>query len=160
MTFLPKDFEVPQSLETERFRLRPITIHDVVKDYDAVKTSRDRLWEMFGEVWGWPPESLTLEEDLIDLAWHQKEGEIESSFNYAVMSLDEKRLLGCIYMDPSPKAGAEVAFWVRSDETDTGLEAKLEEAIRDWISSAWPFEDVAYPGRDISWEELDELPDK
>ena len=30
-------------VETERFRIRPITIHDVVKDYDAVMTSVDHL---------------------------------------------------------------------------------------------------------------------
>jgi RimJ/RimL family protein N-acetyltransferase len=160
MTFLPENFDPPERLETERFRLRPIAVHDVVKDYDAVMTSREHLWAMFGEVWGWPPASLTLEEDLIDLAWHQKEGEIKSSFNYAVMSLDEKRLLGCVYIDPSDKADAEVAFWVRKDEMDTGLEKALDEAVREWISSEWPFESVLYPGRDMTWEEVASLPDR
>lgn len=160
MTFLPKNFDPPGLLETEHFRIRPITIHDVVKDYDAVMTSREHLWGMFGDVWGWPPESLTLEEDLIDLAWHQKEGEIRSSFNFAVMSLDEKRLLGCVYIDLSEKADAEIAFWVRKDELDTGLEETLEETVRKWISSEWPFESVLYPGRDMTWEEVDALPDK
>lgn len=160
MSFLPKGFEPPKLLETERFRLRPITIHDIVKDYDAVMTSREHLWDMFGEAWGWPPADLTLEEDLIDLAWHQKEGEIKSSFNYAVVSPDEKRLLGCVYVDPSRKADAEVAFWVRADEANTGLEEKLEEAVRAWIPSEWPFEYVLFPGRDMSWVEVDSLPDK
>jgi hypothetical protein len=40
MRFLPSDFEVPELLETDRFRIRPLTIHDLVKDYDAVMTSR------------------------------------------------------------------------------------------------------------------------
>ena len=31
MTFLPETFEVP-TLRTETFYIRPITIHDVVKD--------------------------------------------------------------------------------------------------------------------------------
>jgi hypothetical protein len=35
MAFLPPDFEVPELLETDRFRIRPLTTHDVVKDYDA-----------------------------------------------------------------------------------------------------------------------------
>ena len=73
MGFLPKEFEVPVLLETSRLRIRPITIHDLVKDYDAVMSSRDHLWAMFGEQWGWPPADLTLEQDLIDLGWHQKE---------------------------------------------------------------------------------------
>ncbi|MGH2532466.1 MAG: hypothetical protein ACRDJW_09180 [Thermomicrobiales bacterium] len=39
--FVPRDFTVPTLVETERFRIRPITIHDVVKDYDAVMTSQE-----------------------------------------------------------------------------------------------------------------------
>ena len=41
--FLPREFVVPTFLETERFRIRPITINDVVKDYDAVMSSRRAL---------------------------------------------------------------------------------------------------------------------
>jgi len=41
--------------------MRSITIHDAFKDYDAVMSSRKHLWDRFGEIWGWPEESLTLE---------------------------------------------------------------------------------------------------
>jgi hypothetical protein len=118
MGFLPPGFEVPALLETDRFRLRPLTVHDVVKDYDAVMTSREHLWRQFGQAWGWPPADLTLEQDLIDLGWHQKEFQRRSSFDDAVMSLDEARLLGCVYVDPPEKAGydAEVCLWVRASE--------------------------------------------
>lgn len=53
-----------------------------------------------------------MEEDLIDLAWHQKEHQLRSTFNFAVVSPDESRLLGCVYVDPPTKQGfdAEV-FW-------------------------------------------------
>jgi hypothetical protein len=75
----------------------------VVKDYDAVMTSADRLRERF-PLWNWPPkDGLSLEEDLIDLAWHQKEAELKRSFNYVVMSPDESRVLGCVYVDPPEK---------------------------------------------------------
>src|SRR5689334_19468306 len=100
MRFLPRDFETPKGPENERFRLRPLTIHDVVKDYDAVMTSREHLWELFGERWGWPAATLTLEQDLIDLAWHQKEGQLKRSFAFAVLSPDESRVVGCVYVDP------------------------------------------------------------
>lgn len=156
MPFLPPDFEVPATLETERFRMRSITIHDIVKDYDAVMSSQQHLWSLFGEVWGWPPPDLTLEQDLIDLAWHQKEFQLRSSFDYAVMSLDESRLLGCVYIDPctDPRFDAEVTFWVRASELKTGLESHLDGTVRKWIESQWPFEGVAYPGRDMEWDEL------
>ena len=41
--FVPGDFEVPATLETEEFRLRMLTVNDVVKDYDAVMTSVEHL---------------------------------------------------------------------------------------------------------------------
>lgn len=160
MGFLPGDFEIPELLETDRYRLRPLTIHDVVKDYEAVMTSREHLWQMFGETWGWPPEDLTLEQDLIDLGWHQKEFQLRSSFDYAVMSLDEKRVLGCVYIDPPGKAGfeAEVYYWVRQSELAAGLDDHLGQTLKRWLAEAWPFERVAYPGREISWAEYEALP--
>jgi RimJ/RimL family protein N-acetyltransferase len=161
MTFLPDGFEVPTLLETERFRLRPITIHDVVRDYDAVMTSAEHLRSTLP--WSWPPEDLTLEQDLIDLGWHQKEFQLRASFAYAVMSLDERRLLGCVYVDPPTKeAGfdAEMYLWVRADELETGLEEALEEAVRGWVSEEWPFEEVIYPGRDLTFDEWEGLLDR
>ncbi len=148
--FLPEDFVPPSGFERARFRVRPITVHDVVKDYDAVMSSRDHLWSLFGEVWGWPPAGLTLEQDLIDLAWHQKEADLRRSFNFAVMSPDETRLLGCIYVDPPTDADhdAEVFWWACSDEPASGMEDEIGTAAREWIASAWPFERVAYPGRE------------
>ena len=43
MAFLPADFEVPRLLETDRFRLRPISVDDVDTDYEAVMSSRAEL---------------------------------------------------------------------------------------------------------------------
>jgi hypothetical protein len=89
--FVPAEFEVPAGLETRDFRLRMLTIHDVVKDYEAVMTSREHLRQFSGDsVFGphstWPAADLSLEQDLIDLGWHQKEFQRRSSFAYTVMS--------------------------------------------------------------------------
>jgi hypothetical protein len=119
MRFLPPDFDVPELLETDRFRIRPLTIHDLVKDYDAVMTSREPLWDQFGQAWGWPSDDLTLEQDLIDLAWHQKQAQRRSSFAYALMRPDERVQLGCIYivpptskaLTPEPPCGSGPASW-------------------------------------------------
>jgi hypothetical protein len=120
------------------------------------------LWDQFGQAWGWPPTDLTLEQDLIDLASHQKEFQRRSSFAYAVMSLDETRLLGCVYVDPPEKAGddAEVWLWVRASELAGGLDALLYATVRRWIEERWPFQRVAYPGRELSLDRYDALPDR
>jgi hypothetical protein len=71
------------------------------------------------------------------------------------------RLLNCVYIDPPEKQGEDaiVAFWVRADEENTGLEGELKSAVRDWIAGEWPFSAVRWPGRDISWQEWAGLPD-
>ncbi|HTQ08616.1 MAG TPA: hypothetical protein VMI31_00950, partial [Fimbriimonadaceae bacterium] len=74
--------------------MRALTVNDVVKDYDAVMTSIDHLQGVFGEHSTWPSPNMTLEQDLIDLGWHQKEFQKRSSFAYTMMSLDERQCLG------------------------------------------------------------------
>jgi hypothetical protein len=157
---IPLDHPIPAGIEHDRFRLRLITIHDLVRDYDAVMSSGESLRRRF-PLWGWPDPAMTLEEDLIDLGWHQKEAALRRSFNYAVMSPDESRLLGCVYVDPPEKAGAdaEVALWVRADEEAGDLERVLEGAVRAWLGAEWPFGEIRWPGREISWEEWDALPE-
>jgi hypothetical protein len=162
MRFLPPGFDVPELLETDRFRIRPLTIHDLVKDYDAVMTSREHLWEQFGQAWGWPSEDLTLEQDLIELAWHQREAQRRSSFAYVVMRPDERVQLGCVYIVPSQKQGvdAAAALWVRASEVPGGLDEVLYATVRRWLAERWPFSRVAWPGRELPWDEYDALPDR
>lgn len=139
-----------------------LTVHDVVKDYDAVMSSIDHLKEVFGPGSVWPSPELTLEQDLIDLGWHQKEFQTGRSFTYTVMSLDESRCLGCVYIYPSEKAGydAKVVLWVRQSEIRTGLDQKLFSAVKTWLAEKWWFASAAFPGRQLSWQAWEALPDK
>jgi len=149
---VPENFEVPERLETDKFRLRMLTINDVEKDYDAVMTSIDHLQGVFGPRSKWPSPDLTKEQDLIDLGWHQKEFQKRSSFAYTVMNLNESQCLGCVYIySPSnPEFDAEVYLWVRKSEYEKSLDGILYKAVKNWISQKWPFKKVTYPGRDRS----------
>lgn len=142
---------IPRVLETQRLRLRPLTIHDAVKDFDAVMTSRAEIWELFGPGSGWPAETLSLEQDLIDLAWHQKEFEIGGSYTYTVESLDASQVLGCVYIFPPTQAGvdADVFYWVRSSELAGGLPEHLWEHLRRWLDNDWGFKRLALNGGGI-----------
>ena len=153
--FVPNEFQVPKGLETPHFKLRPLTIHDAVKDYEAVMSSAARIKGVLGPDVNWPREDLTLEQDLIDLGWHHKEFQIRSSFAYTVMSLDENRCLGCIYFYASEVANydAMVVMWVRDSEMDKGLDSELFSAVKKWVENDWPFRAVAYPGRETDWSE-------
>ncbi len=145
---VPPDFVLPEPPATATWFLRPLTIHDVVRDYEAVMTSQPELWQRFGDLWGWPKPDLSLEQDLIDLAWHQKEAQRRSSFAYALMAVGAERQLGCAYIDPEPGWDAAVLYWVRTDVLGAGLEAELGQVLRHWVATQWPFGRVVYPGRE------------
>ncbi|MEP1142941.1 MAG: GNAT family N-acetyltransferase [Henriciella sp.] len=157
--FVDKGFEVPEELVTEDFRVRMLSMHDVIKDYDAVMASAEQLKENFPRWGGWP-DGLTVEADLLDLAWHQKEFVRRTSFTYTVVSLDDSTVLGCIYIYPTRKTGydADITLWARESVIGSPADIALDEAVRAWVEAEWQFENPAYPGRDMSWEEWDELP--
>ena len=46
--WVPASFEVPELMETEHFRLRTLTVNDVVKDYDAVMLGIEHRRGVFG----------------------------------------------------------------------------------------------------------------
>jgi hypothetical protein len=145
-SFVPKTFAIPQRLTHPEFYLRPLTINDVVKDYDAVMTSIDHLKGIFGD--NWPSPNLTLEQDLIDLGWHQKEFQTRSSFAYTVMAPDESHCLGCAYIYPTTREtfDAEAYCWIRASDA-ARLDAAMFKTFRAWLETEWPFKSVAFPGR-------------
>lgn len=155
---VPDNFVVPAVLDTDRLRLRPLTIHDAVKDYDAVMESEHRLRNVFRENGTWPL-GLTLEQDIIELGWHQTEFQMRTSFAYTAVSLDEQQVLGCMYIYPSnvPAYDVEISMWVRESQVSCGLDEHLFETVQNWVTHSWPFNNPAYPGRLISFGEWKKL---
>ncbi len=154
--FIPDSFQVPEKLETDKLRLRMLTMNDLAKDYEAVISSLEHLQGVFGPFDPWPQKDLTLERDLNDLRFHQQEFKKRASFTYTVMSLDEAKCLGCVYIMPSTnlKYEAVVITWVREDELMNGLDEYLFVTVKNWVKEKWPFNSVAYPGRKTNWTEF------
>ncbi len=142
------------------YHLRPITPADTELDYQAVMSSPARLWSLFGEVWGWPKPDMTTERDRADLVRHEREMQARHSFNYAVFNEGETALLGCVYIDPPLRAGAdaEIAWWVVDEYCESNLEQRLDRFVPAWISAAWPFRQPRHLGHDIAWSEWRALP--
>jgi RimJ/RimL family protein N-acetyltransferase len=163
MAWLPDDFAHPLRADLPTgHHLRPIRADDVEIDFPAVMGSRERLWTIYGQAWGWPPAHMTPEQDREDLAHHEREIEGHQSFNYALLPDDESELLGCVYVDPPEKAGdagAEVSWWVVDALVGTGVERALDEFVPRWLAEEWAL--PAPPrlvGRDLSWAEWIALP--
>lgn len=155
---VPSDFVVPLKLETSRLRLRPLTIDDAEKDYDAVMSSVEHLQAtMRGEDW---PAGLTLKTNISELGWHETEFHLRTSFAYTVVALDESEVLGCVYIYPARKRDydAQVWMWVRESTLAEGLDDHLYKAVKEWIDSLWPFERPAYPRREIALDTWRTLP--
>lgn len=160
--FVPKDFQIPEGLTTDRLRLRPLTIHDLDADYEAVMSSVDHLRrsQPFGPDHDWPTNDLSRDQNLIDLGWHQKEFQNRSSFAYTVVHPEGRACLGCVYIYPSRRSphDASIMFWIRASELSSGLEVHLMESVQRWIERDWPFSDPCYPGRTVSWRDWGQLP--
>jgi hypothetical protein len=160
--WLPAEWEHPVRVELSTgHHLRPIKATDVDLDMKAVMGSRERLWSIYGEAWGWPPAAMTVEQDREDLAHHEAEIERHESFNYALFDTGETELLGCVYVDPPQKAGADadISWWVVDWLVGGPIEAALDELVPQWIQKDWPFSRPRYVGRDLSWAAWTALPD-
>jgi hypothetical protein len=86
--------------------------------------------------------------------------EAHQSFNYALFDSDETVLLGCVYIDPPLRAGAdaEIAWWVTDEHIGTELEQRLGRFVPAWISATWPFRHPRHLGHDIAWSAWRALP--
>lgn len=160
-SWLPREWAHPHRVDLPTgHHLRPIRESDVDLDYPAVMSSRERLWSIYEAAWGWPPASMTIEQDREDLAYHEDEIEQHRSFNYALFDADETELIGCVYIDPPEKAGAdaEISWWVVDALVGGPVEACLDETVPTWIADAWPLARVRYLGRDLTWQEWSALP--
>jgi hypothetical protein len=91
MSWLPDDFVHPVRIPVPgtALHLRPIREADTALDYPAVMGSRERLREIFGPAWDWPKDTMTLEEDRLDLLRHEEEIAAHQSFNYALLDEQE-----------------------------------------------------------------------
>ena len=148
LDWLPEGFEHPERVDLPTgHHMRPIREADVDIDYPAVMGSRERLWAKYGEVWGWPPATMSHAADREDLAHHEAEIAAHETFNYAILNEDETELLGCVYIDP-PSAGspadadAVVSWWVVDAHHSGELERALGEFIPVWLAGTWAFRAV------------------
>jgi len=151
---VPDSFYVPQKLEHPKFIARKLCARDMYLDYMAVMSSIDIILKTRGG--RWPTPSLTLEDDLIDLAWHQREFERKSSFAYTVMNPTETECLGCFYLGQAGYRGkapdgtdVDVSFWVTQKAYDEGLYAELYDALKRWLAEKWPFKQVFWSNSNL-----------
>ena len=146
-TWLPDGWQHPTRVDLPTgHHLRPISPDDTELDLPAVMGSRKRLWSIYGDAWGWPPATMTVEQDREDLQHHADEMETHESFNYALFDADETELIGCCYIDPTDEPGADacISWWVRDEYVGSVLERVLDEFVPRWVAEDWPLRAPRY----------------
>jgi hypothetical protein len=162
------DFKVPERVETDRFVVVPLIMDRFAIDYESYIGSVEHLQKNYsvdeslyiGPGLQWPA-GVSVRMAMLDAAFCEMAFyHLRSQFAYEVLDLTETRQLGCVYVFPTTRRGyeAEARMWVREDEFKKGLDEVVEKWFRPWVASAWPFKRVAWPGRDIPWDEWMKLP--
>ena len=141
-------YKPTERIETKDFTICSIEANRFEADYQTFIANKEAIKKQRGGTW--PDGTETLEENKIDLSWHQREFELGTSFAYHVMSPDESQILGCVYFYP-PKhpnnAAAQyepegidvsVNFWVTEAAFEGGLYDQLYHFVQQWVKD-WPF---------------------
>jgi hypothetical protein len=144
--FVAPDFKVPTDVKMSTYRLTPLGPDLAKHDFDAYMSSIDHLRATFSSG-NWPNDKITMADAMKDVEGEKARFDSRKSFTYAVLTLDGKKELGCVYISPSRQPGfdAQVRMWVTKAEFDKGFETKLRADMKKWVESAWPFKNVAWP---------------
>jgi len=141
-------FKPVERIETPDFILQKLTPADVERDFATFMSNKDAIKLQRGGVW--PDGTETLEDDKIDLSWHQREFELGTSFAYQVVSTDELEMIGCVYFYPPdhPNNGASqyepegidasVSIWTTEKHFRLGVYDQLYLFTQQWLKQ-WPY---------------------
>lgn len=159
---VPNSFEVPTKATSKRFTVVPLqlSMDAVAKNYDAYMSSVDHLKGLIRPDDHWP-EGATLEDAIIDVGYFHFLWHLRGGFAYSFRDPEDTIELGCLYIVASHKHGhdAEAYAWARESGIEKGLDEEIYAFSRRWIRDEWPFQKVAWPGREIDWVEWAKLPE-
>jgi hypothetical protein len=124
--FVPVDFEVPDRLTAEEFRLEPLGPEHNAADYAAWTASIGHIQATPGFAGtGWPHE-MSLAENLRDLERQARDFADRHRFTYTALSTRTGEVIGCVYIYPprgESQGGASlgeqpaaISSWVRADQ--------------------------------------------
>lgn len=130
---------IPCEAEVGGLRLRTLRRDDVEEDFRAVMETAARLRRLSAGYGGSWPEGLTLERNLLDLAWHEREFSARRSFAWTIR--EGGAYLGCAYLMPRWEPGtANAVHWFR--EGEEARSAAFGPAFHAWVSAP-PFPSLA-----------------
>lgn len=153
---LPDDFIAPKKLEFENLAARPLARKDLKPDLEAVNNSRELIRKTRGI--SWPEGEIDKDEDLLDLAWHEREFKHNDSFAYVVYGSDGK-YVGCFYLyqmgvrtrlnEELKDFDVDASWWVTNEAYKKGDYERLFKGLKIWLDSEFPFEKPYFSNLEI-----------
>jgi hypothetical protein len=130
------DRRPPREAALGPVRLTPLDPAAAEEDFAAVTGSARVLTGLFGGDW---PQGLTLEDDRIDLAWHEREFTLGRSLSWILRDA-AGTYLGCAYVFPEPGASGrgEVFLWLVDRPDRLELLATIRPLLEDWLAPWLP----------------------
>ena len=144
---VPHDFAVPAGLSNDLFVIEPLDVRHNESDHAAWTSSIDHIKATPGFAGRSWPEPMSLAENAGDLARHAQDFTDRTGFAYTVLDPGSGEVIGCVYFYPPRRGGydVDVRSWVRADRAE--LDKPLHDAVRRWLSEAWPFRRPDYAER-------------
>ena len=144
------DNAIPRTADLGGFRLTPLSPAQVDEDLDVVCASEAVLVGLSEGDW---PRELTREENLVDLAWHEREFTARRSFAWIVRDTAGV-YLGCAYLYPEigARGRGTVVTWIRDMPERHALLPRLNTAFGHWIAGYLPAD------YRLAWASNDRLP--
>lgn len=137
------DVDWPRSFALGGYRLTPLSADQVDEDLAAVQATAPLLGEIFGD---WPA-GLTRAENLIDLAWHDREFTTRRSFSW-ILRDTAGAYLGCFYLFPQigARGRAKAALWLCDLPERRATAQEVKALLSAWLAAHLP------AGIDLTWE--------
>lgn len=126
----------PRRVDLGVCRLEPLAPGKAAEDFANVTASVRVLRGLFGTDW---PLGLTLAENTIDLAWHEREFTLGRSFSW-ILRDDTGRYLGCAYVFPDlgGRLTGDVYLWLTDTPDRLPRLAAIRPRLSDWLQSWLP----------------------
>lgn len=128
--------QMPRSAALGPFRLAWLTAADAEEDFRVVMASAALIRGATGSDW---PDGLTLAENWIDLAWHEREFTENRSFAWIIRRAD-RGYAGCAYLYPDigARGGAEARWWLAAGPDRVEEARAFGPAFRAWLAQVAP----------------------
>lgn len=127
---------LPRNADLGLLRLTPLDPSAAEEDFAVVARSEPVLRGFFGNDW---PLGLTLVENRIDMAWHEREFTLRRSFSW-ILRDPAGVYLGCAYVFPEPgeTARGKIYLWLADIPERRALLATFQPVLQHWLSQWLP----------------------